>query len=182
MTFGPGVALAGSSVASAQVVDRFDRPRGLACSVQGQGEGAPVLREPFGVVDDDLAGGLEPAHGQAVIVGLAARPQDGEPAGLVKARGILGAVLGDFERGRPQPRAQALVGPKGLEHFGLEQVPGKKRLDSLDRGAAERKLGGRLRIGGRGAPGLGRVVDAPRDDLAAVAADGQAEDAAGVSA
>ncbi len=63
-------------------------------------------------------------------------------------------------------------------------MPGEQGLHPLDGRAAQGKLGGGLGpVGGRqGAPGLGRVVDAPRHDLAAVAADRQADNPAGVAA
>ena len=73
-------------------VDGFDRLRGLPRAVQRQGECLAILRKPFRVIGDDLAGGLEPPHGQAVIVGLTTGPQDGEAAAVVKSRGILGAM------------------------------------------------------------------------------------------
>ena len=107
---------------------------------------------------------------------------DRQPGGLVEPRGVPGTPFGDLHRRGSEPWAEALVGPQLGQDVLLEQVAGEQRLHPLDGGAAERQLEGGLAFGGLDAPDPGRIVDAPRGDLAAVAADGQADDAAGMAA
>jgi hypothetical protein len=108
---GAGTRLGWGLLERCELIDDLDRSRGLAGPITGQCEGATILRVPIGVIRDDLTGGLEPARGHAVIVGLAAGPQNGKPARLVQARGVFGSALGDLDRGRPQAGGQAGVGP-----------------------------------------------------------------------
>ncbi len=88
----------------AEALDGFECLRGLTSAVQGQGQGAAVFRQSYRVFGDNLASGFEPSDGQAVVLGLAGRPHDRQPGGLVKRRGIFGAALGDLDRGCPEPR------------------------------------------------------------------------------
>ena len=153
-------------------------PRGT-----GPGRGPGGTRRAFGVVDDDLAGGLEPAHGQAVIVGLTARPHDGEPA---RPRKVPRHSRCGARRSRAPPPGAA--GSSSSSARMASSTSALSRCLARATGPARRPRGGSkarrpsLGSGVTDAPGLGRVVDAPRDDLAAVAADGQADDAAGVAA
>jgi hypothetical protein len=61
-------------------------------------------------------------------------------------------------------------------------VSAQQRLNPLNGGAANRNFGGQFQSRGGRAPGPGRVIDTSRDNLTAVAADVQAENAAGVPA
>ena len=131
----------------AEALDGFECLRGLTGAVQSQGQGAAVFGQSYRVFGDDLARGFEPSHGQAVVLGLAGRPHDRQPGGLVKRRGIFGAALGDLHRGGPEPRAHGLIGPEHLENLGLEQVPWRTRTAPARRPRGRRESSAAVSVG-----------------------------------
>ena len=164
-----------------QAVERLNRLFGPAGTVEGQAQGVLVFDQPSGSPARQPARGLEPPQGLEVQLGLVpvGRRIVSQAASNRAWASSLRRPAISRRRGAEGPRVRRSV-RRASSTSGLSRCVSKS--DWTSSTAARRRTWSSSVAGRLGAPDPGGAVDAARGELAAVAADRQADDPAGVPA